>query len=94
MSKLDFMTDNEVINWAKRRTLMIFVCIISIILFLNLSMIIFINRSLINKFIFIAIIIYGISISSALFFINKFFLKMDNDYKRNIAQSTRNRYRK
>lgn len=94
MSKLDFMTDEEVINWAKKRTIIIFLTIISIILGINLGMISFINKALVSKFIFVAIIVYILSLSGAVFFINKFFFKNDIESKRNIAQNTRNRYRK
>ena len=94
MSRLDLMTDDQVINWIKRRITIITLMIITLVLLLYSKVIASVDSRLLDKFIIVSIIVYLISILSIKFFLDKLIFNLDANKKSKKAKSIRDKYKK
>ena len=94
MSRLDLMTDDQVINWIKRRITIITLMIITLVLLLYSKVIASVDSRLLDKFIIVSIIVYLISILYIKFFLDKLIFNLDANKKSKMAKSIRDKYKK
>ena len=94
MNKLDSMSDDQVIDWIKKKIIIICLVVVTIMIIIYSAIINLLNPSLLDNFMLIAIVIYMITILSLRFFVNKLIFNKNNPHKAERAKNIRSRYRK
>lgn len=94
MSRLDLMSDEEVIKWIKKRITIICLILITLVLIVYSRVICKLDPNLLNYFMIIAIFIYLISVLSIKFFLDKLIFNISNNKKAEMAKLIRAKYNK